>query len=250
MTAHIIEVSALTKTFPSVKNRPGFKEFVVQLPRFALGGEKSYFTALDSINFNVEKGECLGIVGRNGAGKSTLLSLLLGTSYPNKGTINVYGKRTPLLELGAGFHPDLTGRENILLNAVLLGLTRKEALSREDEIVRFSEIEQFIDQPVRTYSWGMYLRLAFSVAIHTDPEILLIDEILAVGDESFQKKSGDALISRITGGVTTVFVSHNLEAVKKICTRAIWLDHGKIKAEGNTLDVVGKYIEDSRRASV
>lgn len=239
----VIEVKNLTKNFPAVKNQPGLKEWIVQLPHFFRNG--NYFTALNQVNFTVEKGECVSIIGRNGAGKSTLLSLLLGTSYPTEGEINVHGKRTPLLELGAGFHPDLTGRENILINSVLLGLTKKEALARQNEIIEFSEIEPFIDMPVRTYSWGMYLRLAFSVAIHTDPEILLIDEILAVGDESFQKKSGDALISLIKSGVTTVFVSHNLDAVKKICNRAIWLEHGQIKAEGNPQEITQRYIQDA-----
>lgn len=237
--AKTIEVINLTKKFPSVRNQQGLKERIVRLPK---AQPTPYFTALKSLNFSVEKGECLGIIGKNGAGKSTLLSVLLGTSYPTEGEIKVNGKRTPLLELGAGFHPDLTGRENVVLYAVLLGLTRKEVSSRLDEIVKFSEIEQFIDMPVRTYSSGMYLRLAFSVAIHTNPEILLIDEILAVGDESFQKKSEQALVSLIKSGVTTVFVSHNLEAIKTICNRAVWLDHGEIKAEGNSKEIVERYL--------
>jgi ABC-type polysaccharide/polyol phosphate transport system ATPase subunit len=236
---HIIEVNNLTKLYPLVKNQPGLKEWIIQMPRFRKN--KGYFTALDSISFNIKRGECIGVVGQNGAGKSTLLSLLLGTSYPTSGEIKVFGKRTPLLELGSGFHPDLTGRENVLINAVLLGLTRQEALARLDAIVKFSEIESFIDMPVRTYSSGMYLRLAFSVAIHTDPEVLLIDEILAVGDESFQKKSGDALISLIKGGVTTVFVSHNLEAVQQVCTRALWLDQGQLMKIGNPVEVTEAY---------
>ena len=239
-----IQVINLTKNFPAVKNRPtGLKEWLVQLPKFT--GNNHHFTALDSINFTVQKGECVGVIGKNGAGKSTLLSLLLGTSYPTSGEIIVSGKRTPLLELGAGFQPDLTGRENILINSVLLGLTKEEAYERQHEIIEFSEIEEFIDMPVRTYSWGMYLRLAFSVAIHTDPEILLIDEILAVGDESFQKKSGEALLSLIKSGVTTVFVSHNLDAVKKIANRVLWIEHGKIKEEGNPIEITNNYIQDA-----
>ena len=238
----VIEVVNATKKFPAVKSPPGFKEWVLKLPRF-LTQPKPYFTALKSINLNLEKGECLGIIGKNGAGKSTLLSLLLGTSHPSEGEVNVQGKRTPLLELGAGFHPDLTGKENVVLNAVLLGLTIKEVAARFEEIVRFSEIEPFIDMPVRTYSSGMYLRLAFSVAIHTEPEILLIDEILAVGDESFQKKSEQALTSLIRSGVTTVFVSHNLEAVRKICTRVVWLDHGEIRMDGPASKVVEGYVK-------
>src|SRR3989338_2045564 len=238
----IIEVKHLIKKFPMIKNQRAFKEMVVNLHRFSPKKNNEHFIALNSINFSVEKGECLGIIGKNGAGKSTLLSLLLGTSYPTEGELKVYGKRTPLLELGAGFHPDLTGRENIVLNGVLLGLTKKEVLARQEEIIQFSEISEFIDMPVRTYSAGMYMRLAFSVAICTDPEILLIDEILAVGDESFQKKSQGALIPLIKSGVTTVFVSHNLEEVKKICNRALWLDHVNIMAEGSAPEVISQYL--------
>ena len=216
-----IEVNNLIKRFPSIKNPRGFKEWMLDMQFFSKK-PKSYFFALKSISFKVEKGECVGIIGKNGAGKSTLLSLLLGTSYPTQGEINIDGKRTPLLELGAGFHPDLTGRENIILNGVLLGLTKNSVLDRQEEIIRFSEIEEFIDMPVRTYSAGMYMRLAFSVAIFTDPEILLIDEILAVGDEMFQKKSEGALIPLIKSGVTTVFVSHNLDAVKKLLTECCY----------------------------
>ncbi|MBI3013047.1 MAG: ABC transporter ATP-binding protein [Elusimicrobia bacterium] len=239
----IIEVSHLTKKFPSLRNPQAIKEFIVNLPRASRSENGDTFSALKNVSLSVEKGECVGIIGKNGAGKSTLLSLLLGTSHPTEGTVTVHGKRTPLLELGSGFHPDLTGRENITLNAVLLGLTRKDVIARTPQIIEFSEIEAFIDMPVRTYSSGMYLRLAFSVAIYTDPEILLIDEILAVGDESFQKKSGDALVSLIRSGVTTVFVSHNLEAVKKICSRAIWLDHGQILDQGPPSEVIQKYLE-------
>ena len=248
MTA--IEVINATKRFPVIKNPPGFKEWVLKLPGSLRKRSDPSFTALQSIHFTVEKGECLGIIGRNGAGKSTLLSLLLGTSHPSEGTIIVRGKRTPLLELGAGFHPDLTGKENVVLNAVLLGLTRKEVSNRLDQIVQFSEIEPFIDRPVRTYSSGMYVRLAFSVAIHTEPEILLIDEVLAVGDESCQKKSEESLISFIKSGVTTVFVSHNMEAVKKISNRVLWIHRGEIRMEGDPLKVVGEYVKESRIKSL
>ncbi|OGR98175.1 MAG: hypothetical protein A2902_06075 [Elusimicrobia bacterium RIFCSPLOWO2_01_FULL_64_13] len=239
--SRVIEVRGAVKRFPAVKNPPGFKEWVLKLPRIWRERGRETFTALDSVSFSVERGECLGIIGKNGAGKSTLLSLLLGTSRPSEGGIEVGAKRTPLLELGAGFHPDLTGRENVILNAVLLGLTRKEALARAPEIIAYSEIEPFIDMPVRTYSNGMYLRLAFSVAVHTDPELLLIDEVLAVGDESFQKKSEGTLTSLIRSGVTTVFVSHDLEAVRKICSRALWLDRGRIRLEGDPSRVIEAY---------
>ncbi len=241
-----IEVLNVTKRFPSQKGASGFKEWIVKLPKNAMKPNPT-FTALKGVRFSVQRGECLGLIGKNGAGKSTMLSLLLGTSHPSEGEIIVHGKRTPLLELGAGFHPDLTGLENIYLNAVLLGLTRKQVSERLDKIIEFSEIQEFIGQPVRTYSSGMYIRLAFSIAIHTDPEILLIDEIMAVGDESFQKKSGKALTGLIKSGVTTVFVSHNLDAVKQICNRSIWLDHGTVRMEGDPAKVTEAYLSDSRQ---
>lgn len=237
----VIQAVNLTKRFPAFKNPPGFKEWILKLPGAFLSGSRPMFTALDSVSLNVKRGECVGIIGKNGAGKSTLLSLLLGTSHPSEGNLRVEGKRTPLLELGAGFHPDLTGRENVYIAAVLLGLTRSEVNERIGKIISFSEIEPFIDAPVRTYSNGMYLRLAFSVALHTDPEILLIDEVLAVGDESFQRKSEAAILSLIKGGATAVFVSHNLEAVKKIAHRVLWLHEGRIREEGDPPSVVGRY---------
>jgi lipopolysaccharide transport system ATP-binding protein len=237
----IVEIKDVWKKFPMKRDKPGFKEFMVTLPRFINRSANSNFWALQGLSFNVKQGECLGIIGRNGAGKSTLLSLMLGTIYPTRGTTKVLEKITPLLELGAGFHPDLTGRENILINGVLLGLTRHEVSERTEEIITFSEIGGFIDMPVRTYSSGMNLRVAFSIAIHTDPKLLLIDEILAVGDEDFQKKSKDALIGLIKGGVTTILVSHNLNAIKEICARVIWLDEGKIRAEGEPERVVENY---------
>jgi lipopolysaccharide transport system ATP-binding protein len=241
----IVEINDVWKKFPMKRDRPGFKEFVVNLPKFIHRNVNSNFWALKGVTFEVKQGECLGIIGRNGAGKSTLLSLILGTIYPTKGNIRVSQKITPLLELGAGFHPDLTGRENILINGVLLGLTKDEALERIEGIITFSEIKEFVDMPVMTYSSGMYLRLAFSIAIHTDPRLLLIDEILAVGDESFQKKSKEALIKLIKGGVTTIFVSHQMSAIREICNRAIWLDGGEIRGEGEPVKVVEEYLRYS-----
>jgi len=238
----IVEIKDVWKKFPMRREKAGFKEFVVNLPKFLKSSPNSHFWALKGVSFKVKQGECLGIIGKNGAGKSTLLSLILGTIYPTKGDIRVSQKITPLLELGAGFHPDLTGRENILINGVLLGLTKDEVSERMEEIIAFSEIGEFIDMPVRTYSSGMYLRLAFSVAIHTAPELLLIDEILSVGDEAFQKKSKDALLNLINGGVTTLFVSHQMSAVKEICDRAIWLDGGEIRGEGEPERVVEEYL--------
>lgn len=238
----MIKVENIWKSFPIHRDRPGFKEFILKVPKF-LRKNKDCFWALKGVNLTVKKGECLGVIGRNGAGKSTLLSLLLGVGHPTKGRIEVSGKKTPLLELGAGFHFDLTGIENILMNGVLLGHTEEEVRYRMDDIIEFSELGDFIKMPLRTYSSGMTMRLAFSVAIHTDPEILLIDEILSVGDESFQKKSGNALINLIKGGCTTVYVSHSMEAVKKLCDRAIWLEHGEIRAYGEPEKVVGEYLK-------
>jgi ABC-type polysaccharide/polyol phosphate transport system ATPase subunit len=240
--SYIVEIEDIWKKFPMKSDRPGFKEFIVNLPKLAKRKPNSYFWALKGVSFKVKNGECLGIIGKNGAGKSTLLSLILGTVYPTAGYVKASQKITPLLELGAGFHPDLTGRENILINGVLLGLTKDEVMKRMEDIIAFTEIGEFIDMPVRTYSSGMYLRLAFSVAIHIDPRLLLIDEILAVGDESFQKKSKNALTGLIKGGVTTIFVSHSMDAITEICDRTIWLDDGKIRAEGEPEKVVKQYL--------
>ena len=241
----VVEISDVWKKFPMKRDRPGFKEFVVNLPRSIKSKENSNFWALKGVTFEVKQGECLGIIGRNGAGKSTLLSLILGTIHPTKGNIKTFQKITPLLELGAGFHPDLTGRENILINGVLLGLTKDEVSERMEEIIAFSEIGEFINMPVRTYSSGMYLRLAFSVAIHTAPELFIIDEILAVGDEAFQKKSKEALLNLIHKGVTTIFVSHQMSAVREICNRVIWLDGGEIRGEGEPEIAINEYLSHS-----
>lgn len=238
----MIRAENVWKSFPMHWDRPGIKELVVHAPRYVKKGNNRFW-ALRGISFSVSKGECLGVIGRNGAGKSTLLSLLLGVAHPTEGTITVAGKRTPLLELGAGFHPELTGLENIILNGVLLGFTEREVRERLEAIVSFAELGEFIGMPLRTYSNGMQMRLAFSVAIHTSPEVLLIDEILAVGDEAFQKKSGTALLELIKGGVTTVFVSHNMEAVRKMCDRVLWLEQGEIRAEGETGQVVEEYLK-------
>lgn len=238
----IIKAENLWKSFPMRQDKPGLKEFIINIPKF-LKNNNNRFWALKNVSFSIKKGESLGIIGRNGAGKSTLLSLLLGVAKPTKGNIEVNGKRTPLLELGSGFHPDLTGIENIIINGVLLGYTEAEIYSRMNEIIAFSELGDFINMPIRVYSSGMQMRLAFSIAMYTNPEILLIDEILAVGDESFQKKSGKALLDLIKSGVTTVYVSHNMEAIKKICDRVIWLEQGEIRAEGEPGQVVEEYLK-------
>jgi ABC-type polysaccharide/polyol phosphate transport system ATPase subunit len=238
----VVELEGIWKKYPLKRERPGFKEFVLGLSKNFGRNSNSIFWALKGITLNVKQGECIGIIGRNGSGKSTLLSLILGTIHPTKGNMKVLQKVTPLLEIGSGFHPDLTGRENIILYGALLGLTKDEVMKRMEDIIGFSEINQFIDMLIRTYSTGMYLRLAFSVAIHTEPQLLLIDEILSVGDEAFQKKSKEALLRLIRGGVTTILVSHNLSAIKEMCNRAIWLDGGEIRAEGEPEKIVEEYL--------
>lgn len=201
---------------------------------------------LDGVNAKIKRGEVVALIGTNGSGKSTLLKLITKIIYPNKGTIETRGKLTSLLELGAGFHPDFSGRENIYFNASIFGLTRKEIDARLDDIIEFSELGKFIDNPVRTYSSGMYMRLAFSVAINVDADILLIDEILSVGDEHFQNKCFDKMLELKKEGKTMVFVTHSMGAVQKLCDRTIWLCNGKIKMDGDTKEIVPKYIEETR----
>ena len=246
MNELVIDLDHVWKEYPLQKDRPGFKEFFVNIHKFIKRKEEanSHFYALKNVTLKIRKGECVGIVGRNGAGKTTLLSLMLGTIFLSKGRLKIMDRVTPLLELGAGFHPDLTGRENVVLNGVLLGLTKEDVLNKMSSIIDFSEMSEFVDLPVRTYSSGMYLRLAFSVAIHTDPKIFIIDEVLSVGDEGFQKKSKDAMLKLIKGGVTTVLVSHNLYTVEEICNRVIWLDHGEVMAEGEPEAVIKRYREE------
>ena len=200
---------------------------------------------LKGINAKIKKGEVIALIGTNGSGKSTLLKLLTKIIYPNKGKIQTNGKLTSLLELGAGFHPDFSGRENIYFNASIFGLTRKEIDARLEEIIEFSELREFIDNPVRTYSSGMYMRLAFSVAINVDADILLIDEILSVGDEHFQNKCFEKMKELKRQGKTMVFVTHSMQAVKKLCDRTIWLKDGKIKMDGETNEVVNQYVKET-----
>ena len=235
-----IEVKNMSKDFKLIYDKPNtLKERLV----FWKSTKKEYRNVLKNINLNIEKGETVALIGTNGSGKSTLLKLMTKIIYPTKGTIKTYGKLTSLLELGAGFHPDFTGRENIYFNASIFGLTAAEIDRRVDEIIKFSELEEFIDAPVRTYSSGMYMRLAFSVAINVDAEILLIDEILAVGDQHFQDKCFAKLHELKDSGRTIVIVSHSLEAVEKLCKRAIWIYEGEVRLDGNTKDVIKEYLK-------
>ena len=200
-------------------------------------------TVLDDINLKIKKGESVALIGVNGSGKSTLLKLMTKIIYPTKGRITTHGKLTSLLELGAGFHPDFTGRENIYFNASIFGLTKKEIDAKLNDIIKFSELEEFIDNPVRTYSSGMYMRLAFAVAINVEADILLIDEILAVGDQHFQEKCFAKLHELKKSGKTIVIVSHSLDSVKNLCDRAIWINEGHVAMDGNTEEVIKKYLE-------
>ncbi len=218
-----------------------FGRFRKRKPEF----DEQEFWPLKDISFEVNAGETVGIVGPNGVGKSTILKLVARILEPTSGTITTHGRVRTLLELGAGFHPDLTGRENIYLNGAIMGLSRDEVKRKFDQIVSFSELEQFIDMPVKHYSSGMYVRLGFAVAIHTDPEILLVDEVLSVGDASFQIKCMEQ-IDRLRGsGVTILFVSHSADAVKSICSRALWLDQGRLAADGAVESVVARYVDQT-----
>lgn len=200
------------------------------------------FLAVNDVSFNVEKGETLGLIGTNGAGKSTTLKLISGILKPTEGSIITRGNIVPMLELGAGFDLELTGRENIYLNGAILGYSKEYLESKYDEIVDFAEIREFIDMPIRNYSSGMMARLAFSIASVVQPEILIVDEILAVGDAKFQEKSYKRMQELMSGGATVLFVSHDIEKIKEMCDTVIWLDHGKVKMQGSAKKVCDKYI--------
>lgn len=215
------------------------KEYIVQLIRGKIKYEE--FWALKNVSFEIEKGEVIGIIGHNGAGKSTLLKVISGILKPSEGEIEVRGNIVPMLELGSGFDYDLTGRENIFLNGAILGYTEKYLKEKYDEIVAFSELGKFVDVPIRNYSSGMVMRLAFSVAAIVQPEILIVDEILAVGDADFQQKSKNRMLELMSGGTTVLFVSHSLEQIREMCDRVIWLEHGEVKAIGKTEEICNAY---------
>jgi lipopolysaccharide transport system ATP-binding protein len=206
------------------------------------GRAQEHFWALEDVSFDVATGEVIGIIGSNGAGKSTLLKILSRITPPTEGRIRLRGRVASLLEVGTGFHPELSGRENIYMNGAILGMTRQEIKSKFDEIVAFSEVEKFLDTPVKRYSSGMYVRLAFAVAAHLEPEVLLVDEVLAVGDSVFQKKCLGKIAEVATGGRTVLFVSHNMAAVQQLTSRSILLADGKLVADAETADVVATYL--------
>ena len=236
-----IEVSDICKDFRVYKDKSHtFKDRVLFHKRNAY--ELNH--VLDHVSFKVHKGEALGLIGHNGCGKSTTLKILNKILYPDSGSIRMKGRVSSLIELGAGFHPDMTGLENIYINASIFGLKKKEIDARLNDIIRFSELEEFIHNPVRTYSSGMYMRLAFSIAINVDADILLVDEILAVGDANFQKKCFDRLEEIKNRGTTIVIVSHSMDQIQSICDNVIWLDDGKIREMGKARDVCRDYLDE------
>ena len=237
---HAIEIQNLTKSFRIYADQGH------SLKEKMLSGKRRKYeerTVLNGISLTVEQGEAIGLVGKNGCGKSTLLKLMSRILYPEGGSVRLNGRVSSLIELGAGFHPDMTGRENIFTNASIFGLTHKEIEERLDEIIAFSEMEEFIDNPVRTYSSGMYMRLAFSVAIHVGADILLIDEILAVGDAAFQAKCFERLMEIKATGTTIVIVSHSMAQLERICDRTVWIDNGRIRMEGAPNEVHPAYLD-------
>ena len=240
----IIEVNDVYKNF-----RVYFDKGSMLKEQFVNPGRSRYEEReiLRGISFKVYRGETVALIGQNGCGKSTTLKMLTKILYPNKGTVTVNGKVSSLIELGAGFHPDMSGRENIYINASILGIKKEEVDKRIDEIIRFSELEEFIDNPIRTYSSGMYMRLAFSVAINVDADILLIDEILAVGDQAFQEKCIRKLDELRASGVTVVLVSHAMGQIKEIADRCIWIENGQIREDGDTETVCNHYEEAMTR---
>jgi len=242
MTDPTIQFDNVTKTYTLCSHvAGGIKTFLFHLPDAVRQLRNNRFTALDGVSFAVAPGESLGVIGPNGAGKSTTLSLIAKVLAPTAGRVRTRGRVLPLLELGAGFHPELVGRENIVLNGVLMGLRRAEVFARMDRIIEFSELGAFIDQPVRTYSNGMLGRLGFSVVANLDPEVLLVDEVLTVGDMAFQAKCMARMRRFQQQGVTMVFVSHDMHAVRTVCGRALWLDHGRVKMIGDIDAVTAAY---------
>lgn len=217
------------------------KEAFIRFFQFKKKKKKEYFYALKDVSFKINKGEVIGLIGSNGAGKSTLLKVVSGVMKPSKGKVIVKGVISPMIELGAGFDSELTARENIYLNGAVLGYSKKFIDEKFDEIVEFSELEEFLDVPVKNFSSGMTAKLAFSIATVVDPEILIVDEILSVGDIKFQEKSKNKMMELIKGGTTVLYVSHSLESIKDLCTRVVWLEHGQIVKMGNTEEICDEY---------
>ncbi len=237
----MIKAENITVCYRMANDRiKSIKEYLVALLKKKLQYEKFY--ALNHVSFEIQKGEVIGIIGNNGAGKSTLLKVISGILTPVEGTVTLEGNVVPMLELGSGFDMDLTGRENIFLNGSILGYSEEYLKEKYDEIVAFSELGNFIDTPVRNYSSGMMMRLAFSIASIVDPDILIVDEILAVGDMAFQEKSYRRMTELMSHGTTVLLVSHSIEQIRTRCDRVIWLDHGEVVAIGETEEICDRYI--------
>lgn len=238
----VISFNNVTKMYPLYHHiGSGIKELLFH-PKRALSLFKGrQYLAIEDISFTVNKGEAVALIGRNGAGKSTSLGLVAGVIKPTSGTVTTKGRVASMLELGGGFHPELTGRENIYLNATLLGLRRKEVQQRIDKIIEFSELGQFIDEPIRVYSSGMLAKLGFSVITQVEPDVLIIDEVLAVGDISFQAKCIQTIREFKKRGVTILFVSHNMSDVEKICDRVVWIENHRLKEIGSAKEIVDNY---------
>jgi ABC-type polysaccharide/polyol phosphate transport system ATPase subunit len=242
---HAIEARDLAKVYRRFLHQNQFKTLKSALLTGSLLSDlrpDQTFTALDGVSFDVERGTTFGVIGENGSGKSTLLKLLAGITKPTRGTLAVEGRISALIELGAGFHPEISGRENVAINGIMLGLTRREVDERFDEIVAFAELQDFIDAPVKTYSSGMYMRLGFSVAIHVEPDVLLIDEVLAVGDEAFTRKCLDKIAEFRRRGKTILIVTHALGLVERMCDDVLWLRHGKAADRGDPKRVIDAYL--------
>ncbi len=239
---NVIRLDHVSKAYARHRHMThGLKQSLLHLPDLLRRVRADRFLALEDVSLEVKRGEAVGIIGPNGSGKSTMLGLIAGVIQPQSGTVEVLGRVAPLLELGAGFHYELTGCENIVLNAVLMGLTRRQVARKLDAIVAFSGLETSLDEPLRTYSSGMVARLGFSVAVHLDPDILLIDEILAVGDAHFQAKCHERLMDFRHQGTTFVIVSHALEQIRTLCDRVVWLEAGKIAMQGEPREVLEAY---------
>lgn len=236
----MIEIRNVTMQYRMSNDRvSNLKEYLIKRLKKRISFE--YFTALDDVSFAVRQGEVLGLIGHNGAGKSTILKIISGIVRPTKGAVHIRGNVVPMLELGSGFDFDMTGRENIFLNGAILGYSEEFLKEKYDEIVEFSEIGQFIDMPLRNYSSGMVARLGFSIATVVEPEILIVDEVLAVGDAAFQEKSKKRMMELMGGGTTVLFVSHGLGQVRELCDHVVWMDHGKVKMYGETKEVCDAY---------
>jgi lipopolysaccharide transport system ATP-binding protein len=238
-----ISFKHITKRFPLYHHvRGGIKTFFLNLPKsLHTFSHANSFLALNDVSFDLYQGEVLGIIGRNGAGKSTTLGLAAGVIAPTSGTVEVNGRVSPMLELGGGFHPDLTGRENILLNGVLLGLSRRQVRNKMQAIIDFSELNDFIDEPIRIYSSGMLAKLGFSVISQLEPEILIVDEVLAVGDAPFQSKCFSVIEGFKSKGVSMLFVSHNYGDIQRICDRVVWIHDHTVRREGPVVDILTEY---------